>query len=103
MKKSIVVATGMLALMSAGPLVAGDAAAGKAKSATCAACHGPTGISINPMWPSLAGQQEVYLAKQMTAFRDGTRSDPMMGPMAAALSDADIADLATFYAAQSCK
>ena len=103
MKKIIVAAAGMLALMCAGPLVAGDAAAGQAKSATCAACHGPTGISINPLWPSLAGQQEMYLAKQMTAYRDGTRSDPMMGPMAAALSDSDIADLAAFFAAQSCE
>ena len=58
MKKSIVVATGILALLSAGPLVAGDAAAGKAKDGSCGACDGPAGISINPMWPSLAGQQE---------------------------------------------
>lgn len=103
MKKFFIIATGTLALMSAGVAVAGDAAAGKTKSATCAGCHGPTGISINPIWPSLAGQQEMYFAKQMTAFRDGTRGDPVMAAMAAGLSDADIADLAAFYAAQSCK
>jgi len=87
-------------LFSASPAMAADAAAGKAKSATCMACHGPTGVSINPMWPNLAGQQEQYLAKQIMAFRDGTRKDPMMSPMAAGLSDDDIANLAAFYASQ---
>jgi cytochrome c553 len=78
--------------------MAGDAAAGKARAATCSACHGATGISANGMWPNLAGQKEAYLAKQMKAFRDGDRKDPMMAPMAAALSDDDIANLAAYYA-----
>ncbi len=77
---------------------AGDAAAGKAKAASCAGCHGAAGISNNPMWPNLAGQKAGYLAKQLRAFRDGTRSDPMMTPMAKPLSDADIENLATYYA-----
>ena len=80
--------------------IAGDAAAGKAKSAICASCHGPTGISMSLLWPNLAGQKEQYLIKQIKAFRDGTRQDPMMAPMVAALSDADIANLAAYYAAQ---
>jgi len=80
--------------------MAADAAAGKAKSAVCAACHGPTGVSANPMWPNLAGQQEQYLAKQIKAFRDGDRKDPMMSPMAMGLSDDDVANLAAYYAAQ---
>ncbi len=84
-------------LMIATPAMAGDAAAGKAKSASCGACHGPEGVSVNPMWPNLAGQQEMYLAKQMKDFRDGNRPDPVMAPMAAALSDEDIADLAAYY------
>jgi cytochrome c553 len=87
---------GLVLLSSAA--VAGDAAAGKTKSATCAACHGPEGVSVNPMWPNLAGQQEMYLAKQMRDFREGNRKDPVMGPMAASLSDDDIANLATYYA-----
>jgi cytochrome c553 len=82
---------------------AGDAAAGKDKSATCAGCHGPTGISGNPLWPNLAGQKDAYLVKQIKAFRDGTRSDPSMAPMVNALSDEDIADLATYFASQSCQ
>jgi cytochrome c553 len=79
--------------------VAADIEAGKAKSATCVACHGPAGISSNPMWPNLAGQQEQYLAKQIKAFRDGDRKDPLMAPMVAALTDADIANLAAYYSA----
>ena len=79
---------------------AADAAAGKTKSAVCSACHGPTGVSANPMWPNLAGQKDQYLAKQIKAFRDGDRKDPMMSPMAMGLSDDDIANLAAYYAAQ---
>ena len=76
---------------------AGDAAAGKTKSATCAGCHGAAGISKNPLWPNLAGQQQGYLVKQLKAFRDGSRTDPMMTPMAQPLSDEDIANLAAWY------
>ena len=47
---------------------AGDAAAGKAKAAMCAGCHGAAGVSINPMWPNLAGQKEAYLSKQIIVF-----------------------------------
>lgn len=87
-------------LFASSSAMAGDAAAGKAKSAVCAACHGANGISMNPMWPNLAGQKEQYLAKQITAFRDGTRKDPTMAPMVAGLSDADIANLAAYFSAQ---
>ena len=80
-----------------GSVPAGDAAAGKAKAAACAGCHGAAVVSNNPLWPNLAGQQQGYLVKQMKAFRDGIRSDPMMTPMAKPLSDADIANLAAYY------
>ena len=86
-----------LLMFSSSSVLAGDAAAGKNKSVVCASCHGAAGVSINPMWPNLAGQQEQYLAKQIKAFRDGDRKDPMMSPMVAALSDDDIANLAAFY------
>jgi cytochrome c553 len=76
---------------------AADAAAGKARSATCIACHGANGISNNDLWPNLAGQKPGYLALQLTAFRDGTRKNPMMSPMAAGLSDADIANIAAYF------
>ncbi len=87
-------------LLFASSAMAGDVAAGKAKAAICAACHGANGISMNPMWPNLAGQKEQYLVKQIKAFRDGTRTDPTMAPMVAALTDDDIANLAAYYAAQ---
>ena len=100
MSKRIVLLLIMSLAVVPGSLLAGDAAAGKAKSAVCAACHGPDGKSMNPMWPHLAGQQEVYLAKQMKDFRDGKRQDPTMAPMAAGLSDEDIANLAAYYASK---
>jgi cytochrome c553 len=88
----------LAALAFAGtPAIAGDAAAGKVKSAVCAACHGANGISNNDLWPNLAGQKEGYLALQLKAFREGTRKNPLMSPMAANLSDADIADLAAYF------
>ena len=76
---------------------AGDAAAGKGRAAACGACHGMNGISSNDIWPNLAGQKAGYLTAQMKAFRDGQRKNPMMSPMAAALSDTDIDNLAAYY------
>ena len=75
----------------------GDARAGEDKAKVCAACHGVKGISATDIWPNLAGQKEGYLVKQITAFRDGDRTDPSMAPMVAPLSDQDIADIAAFY------
>jgi len=98
--KSFLFALVSILVFASAPAMAGDIEAGKAKSAICASCHGPTGISMSPLWPNLAGQKEQYLVKQIKAFRDGTRQDPMMAPMVAALSDADIENLAAYYASQ---
>lgn len=90
----------LLALIISMPLSSyadGDIAAGKLKAATCAVCHGAEGISGNDIWPNLAGQKAGYLVKQMKAFRDGGRKDPMMSPMATPLSDDDIANLAAYF------
>lgn len=90
----------LLATLISMPLAsyaAGDAAAGKSKSTVCAACHGAEGISANDIWPNLAGQKQGYLIKQMKAFKDGSRKDPMMSPMATPLSDDDIANLAAYF------
>ena len=76
---------------------AGDVKAGKAKSVTCAVCHGSAGISNSPLWPNLAGQKEKYLIKQLKDFKSGTRKDPTMAPMVAALTDEDIKNLAAYY------
>ncbi|HVC37180.1 MAG TPA: cytochrome c [Gammaproteobacteria bacterium] len=76
---------------------AADAAAGKKLfNATCAACHGGNGISIATIYPNLAGQKMDYLVAQLKAFRGGTRSNPIMNPMAKALTDTDIDNLATY-------
>jgi len=98
MKKMILSAAAIVLASTFGSAMAGDIAAGKAKSATCAGCHGGNGISMVPMYPNLAGQKEQYLAKSMKAFRDGTRTDPTMNAMAKPLSDADIDNLAAYYA-----
>ncbi len=82
----------------AGASFAGDVAAGKAKSVTCAGCHGTNGISNNPMWPNLAGQKQAYLVSALQMYRDGRRKNAMMTAMAKNLSDADITNLAAYYA-----
>ena len=61
------------------------------------ACHGPDGISVAPNYPNLKGQKEAYLKKAITDFRSGTRTDPTMNAMVAALTDADIDNLAAYY------
>jgi cytochrome c553 len=86
----------------AGGKTAGDAVEGKALAKNCAACHGETGVATNRAWPSLAGQKPGYLVNTLTAFRAGLRKDPMMAGVVRGLSDTDIANLAAYYAAQTC-
>ncbi|PCH83221.1 MAG: cytochrome C [Piscirickettsiaceae bacterium] len=87
-----------LALFTSVQSIAVDAAAGKAKAAQCAACHGANGVSPMGLYPNLAGQKEQYLAKQINDFRSGARKDPTMQAMVAALSDDDVANISAFYA-----
>jgi cytochrome c553 len=103
MKKMISVAAICLLSVAGSAHAAGDAAAGKAKAAMCAGCHGADGNSSNPLWPNLAGQHDKYLIKQMKAFKDGTRVEPMMKPMMAPLTDQDIENLAAYFASQKQK
>jgi cytochrome c553 len=84
-------------------LAAGSKDAGQAKSTPCVACHGIDGNSANPEWPSIAGQHDGYFVRQLKAFRAGERQNPLMSPMAAGLSDEDIADLAAFYSSQTAR
>ena len=78
--------------------VHGDAAAGAAKAAACAACHGPKGIAVAPTFPNLAGQSQTYLYVQLRAFKDGARTNAVMQPLAKALSDQDMRNLAAHFA-----
>jgi cytochrome c553 len=96
------------AQVQADSLVDGSIEDGKAKSLTCTACHGPEGNSVSPMWPNIAGQNAPYLLTQLKAFKEGSRSDPLMSAQAMMLSDQDMADLAVYFeslpgAAQSVK
>ena len=86
-----------------GRAAAQDVAAGRAKAQACAVCHGPQGISAQPDAPNLAGQPALYLAAQLRAYRSATRRHEVMNVMAKPLSDADIADLAAWYAAIAIK
>jgi cytochrome c553 len=91
----------LLALVLAGgaaPGRAADVEAGRRKAETCAACHGADGNATLPLMPSLAGQPPFYTHWQLLLFRDQRRQDPQMSPFAATLSDADVADLAAYYA-----
>ena len=104
MNKKIIVAALSCVLSGAwGVALAGDAAAGKAKAAMCASCHGTDGNSPAPTFPKLAGQHKAYLVDALKQYRSGARNNAMMKPMVAALTDADIANLAAFYASQKPK
>jgi len=102
MKKKLQVLSISLALASATSILhaEGNINAGKEKSASCASCHGDDGNSMVATFPKLAQQHSSYLAQQLHAFKDGTRNDPMMSPMAKSLSDEDIADISAYYATQ---
>ncbi|MFE8727128.1 c-type cytochrome [Aeromonas hydrophila] len=85
-------------LLLLGPAQAADVEAGKAKAAVCAACHGVEGKALIPNYPHLAGQNAAYLVKQLKAFKDGSRKEPLMVPFMAPLTDADVENLAAYYA-----
>ena len=87
-------------LVSADGLVDGSIEAGEAKAIVCGACHGPEGNSVNPAWPSIAGQHAPYIVNQLQAFKGGSRSDILMTSQAMMLSDEDIQNLAVYYEAQ---
>src|SRR5690554_1339017 len=94
MKKVAIAALTVLGLIGTAQ-AAGDASAGQAKAAICAACHGPDGNSpANPIWPKLAGQSPEYILSQLVAFKSGDRVDATMAPMVAPLSEQDMVDLA---------
>jgi cytochrome c553 len=89
-----------LAAASSSVVSAADVEAGRRKAAPCAACHGADGNATIPGTPSLAGQPAYFTHWQLLKYRDGRRQDAQMSPFAQNLSDADMADLAAFYAAQ---
>lgn len=80
---------------------AGNAEAGKAKSALCAACHGVDGNSTSGAWPKLAGQNASYIAQELQKFKSGARENASMTGMVANLTPEDMADLAAYFSSQT--
>jgi len=74
----------------------GDAAAGKAKASACGMCHGPNGEGTS-MAPKLAGEDQGKFVQAVQDYKSGKKNNAMMKSQAAALSDADIANLAAYY------
>lgn len=102
MKKSIAALALFPVLAAPAALaVTGDPDAGAQKAAVCGACHGINGNSVNPEWPSLAGQHVSYIAAQLGLFKQGVRNNPLMMPNAMLLTEQDMADLGAYFARQA--
>ena len=79
----------------------GDATAGAAKAAACAACHGLDGNATDPtLYPRLAGQSERYIAHQLALFKSGERVNALMYPFASTLSAQDMRDIGAYFSTQ---
>lgn len=87
----------------AGAGARGNIAVDQAQAATCAACHGADGNSVNPQFPKLAGQNAHYIIRQLQDFKSGRRKNPIMSGMAAGLSDQAMQEVATWFASQTVK
>lgn len=86
---------------SATPAKPGDATAGQAKSATCAACHGIDGNPTSSQYPKLAGQHEDYIARQVGLFKTHKRDSAIMMGFVMSLSDQDVHDLGAYFASKT--
>ena len=84
-----------------GPASPGDATAGEAKAAACAACHGADGNAADPQYPNLAGQHEHYIARQLALYKSGERDNAIMLGFAATLSSQDMRDIGAYFAKQT--
>jgi cytochrome c553 len=92
----------VLSLLASVPaLAAGDAVAGQAKAAVCAACHGADGNSVVPNWPKIAGQHADYLQRQLSLIKAGDRTVVEMAGIVISLSEQDMADLAAYFSSQT--
>ena len=74
-----------------------DPAEGRKLAAQCKTCHGLDGIAKIPIAPNLAGESQMYIEKQLKAFRSGKREHGMMSLVARNLTDQQISDLAAWY------
>ena len=99
--KNTILGYGLVSLLSVTSsftaYAAGDPVAGKAKAGACVGCHGLNGIGLSSEFPNLAGQKQAYLLKQLKAFKAGTRAEPTMKAMTAALTEIDMENLSAYY------
>lgn len=100
MKKTLFILAALALGFSLPAHAKGDYEAGKAKSTTCAACHGADGVSTVPSFPKLAGQQRDYLYQALKDYKAGNRKNPIMAGQVQALSDTDMQDLAMYFSQQ---
>lgn len=87
----------VMAFASTQLLANGNAENGKQKAATCFACHGADGNSVDPQYPRLAGQYNLYLQRVLHEYKNGERDNPIMKGMVATLSDQDIEDVSAYF------
>ena len=102
MKKALIVTTLTLFSLSMSPLQAGDASAGASayNSRGCVGCHGAAGKKPIANYPVIGGKSAEFISGELNKFRSGERQNPVMGPMAAGLSDADVDNLAAYLSTQ---
>jgi cytochrome c553 len=102
MKKTTVLTTLLLVAMTHAPLQAGDADAGASafSSKGCMGCHGASGKKPIANYPVIGGKPAAFISGELNKFRSGERKNPIMGPMAAGLSDADVENLAAYLETQ---
>ena len=91
-------AVGMVALLGVGTAdAAGDTAAGKARAAACAGCHGANGEGVGPN-PKLTGMSEAQFVQAIDDYKSGKRANAVMKALANPLNEQDTANLAAYYA-----
>ena len=100
MRIRVRVVAALALLVPLGPVLAGDPAAGEAAAGTCVACHGEAGAKPISNYPIIAGQHENYLLLSMIGYRDGERDNAVMLQQLAGQTDAELANLAAYFAAQ---
>jgi cytochrome c553 len=98
MKNVFYILVGIFGATMGAPSMATNVAAGAAVAQSCTMCHGEKGLSTMAGTPSLAGQPDLYLASQLRDFRDGKRHNEVMNVIAKPLSDADIDNVAAYFA-----
>ena len=102
MRTSAIIAMLALTGLINTPLQAGDAGAGASAymAKGCVGCHGAAGKQPIANYPAVGGKPAEFISAELNKFRSGERNNPIMMPMAAGLTDDDVANLAAYLATQ---